>query len=128
MDSQTTVSASMVTMPPSSSRIQSSLRRRAALARIHGAGDQNDRAELNGQHASIEHHVRRAEDLDVQAVGVVPPVIEGRGSQHGGAAPGGDEGAERPAESPDLDGRGAQRRIAAEGAREDQVAAGEWPR
>src|SRR6202041_141074 len=80
--------------------------------------------ELNGQDAAVEDYVRRAEDFNVQAVGVVPPVVEGSGSQHGGAAPGGDECARRAVKAPDFDGCRAQRRITAQGAGEDQVAAG----
>ena len=74
-----------------------------AAGAVTRAGDQDQGADLNGQNASIEHHVGRAEDFDVEAVGVVPPVIERRGGEHGGATPGGNEGAERPAEFPYAD-------------------------
>ena len=77
--------------------------------------------------AGGEDHVRRAEDLHVQAVGVVPPVVEGRGGDHGDSAPGGDERAQRSAEAPDLDGAIAQAATAIEGRGEDQIAARRCP-
>ena len=101
------------------------MRRKAPLGAVTGAGDQDQGANLNGQNASIEHHVGRAEDFDVEAVGVVPPVIERRGGEHGGATPGGNEGAQGPAEFPYADAGGCQLRIPAEGAGKNQVAAGE---
>ena len=44
--------------------------------------------------AEHEHGVGRATDLDVEAIGVVPPVIERGRGEHGDAAPGGEKGTE----------------------------------
>ena len=77
---------------------------------VHVAQDQDQRAQLHRDDSGGQHHVRRAEDLDVEPVGVVPPVVERRRGQHRDAAPGGDERAERPAEAPDPHRSFAQRR------------------
>ena len=53
-------------------------------------------AENDGDHPEGEHHVRRAHDLHVEPVGVVPPVVERGGSDHHEGAPDGDPRAERP--------------------------------
>jgi hypothetical protein len=95
------------------------------LGAIHVAEDQDQRAQMHRHDASGEHHVRRAENLDVEAVGVMPPVVEGRRGKHGDAAPGGDEGAERAAEPPDFDRSFAERGHAAHGGGEDQVSTGD---
>src|SRR5262249_52430673 len=85
---------------------------RDAFGAVHLAKDQNERADVDGYHSGGEHHVGRAKDLDVEAVGVVPPIVEGCGGEHGDAAPGGDEGAERAAETPEGDAGFAQGGIA----------------
>ncbi len=92
----------MVIIPPRNQQQPIELPAQGAAGAVQGAGDQNQGANLNGQNASIEHHVGRAENFHVEAVGVVPPIIERRGSEHGGAAPGGNEGAQGPAEFPHL--------------------------
>ena len=65
------------------------------------------RAALNGADAGREQHVRRADDLHVEAVGVVPPVVERRRGDHRERAPDADPRAERRAESPEAHGRAA---------------------
>src|SRR5690348_16205519 len=66
-----------------------------------------------------------AEDFDVEAVGVMPPVVEGRGSNHRDGAPGAEKRAERAAESPHGNGIGAKRGILAESGGENEIAAAE---
>ena len=73
------------------------------LSAVHEREHQHHRAELDAEEARGQHHVRRADDADVEAVGVVPPVVEGRRRQHGHAAPRADERAKRTRESPDPD-------------------------
>ena len=64
------------------------------------------RAALDGGDAGGEQHVRRADDLDVQPVGVVPPVVEGGGREHRERPPDAHPGPKRRAESPESYGRG----------------------
>ena len=59
---------------------------------------------------SDQQDVRRAQNLHIEPVGVVPPVVERRRSDHGDAAPRRDERPQRPAEAPYLHGCAAQRR------------------
>ena len=73
--------------------------------------DHDECAEADGGHAEGEQDVRRAEDFDVEAVGIVPPVVEGGGGDHADGAPGGNERAEWATESPNGNGVGAERRI-----------------
>ena len=86
---------------------------------------QDKRAEADTGHSQGEQNVRRAEDFDVEAVGVVPPIVEGAGGDHGDGAPGADKGAEGSAETPHGDGVIAERRILLESRGKDYVAAGE---
>ena len=65
--------------------------------------------------------MRRADDLDVEPVRVVPPVVERRGDEHCAAAPGRDEGANRAGKTPDPDARGAKGRRIPKCGCEDQV-------
>ncbi len=91
-----------------------------------GHGEQHG-AELNGDHAGGQNHVRRRDDLDVQAVGVVPPVVEGGRGDHGEGAPDRHPGAERGAETPETNGGGGlgHARSPAEGGPERQPAGGQ---
>ena len=72
-----------------------------------------------------EHRMRQADDFDVEAVGVVPPVVEGRRGEHREAAPRRHETSERSAKAPHRDAGvlGFLRR--AEGGRQNRVAAGD---
>ena len=72
------------------------------------------RAEADAEDARPQHDVRRAQDLDVQAVGVVPPVVEGRRYDHRQRAPDADPGPERSAEAPERDAGGPLARVAGE--------------
>ena len=45
------------------------------------------RPDLNRDHSGREHHVRRADDLHIEAVRVVPPVVEWRRRDHHQRAP-----------------------------------------
>jgi hypothetical protein len=65
--------------------------------------------------------VRRADDPHVETVGVVPPVVERRRHQHGGAAPGRQKCAQRSGQAPDAHARVSQRRLLRPGRREDQI-------
>ena len=92
---------------------------------IHLPEDQDQRAGVYGQNAGGQHHVGRAENLDVEAIGGVPPVIERRRCDHGDPAPRRKKSAQRTAKSPDRDRTRAQRRAAVQRSRKNQVAAGE---
>ena len=70
-----------------------------ACRAIHGRGDQYHRADLHRDHSNREHNMRRAQDLDVEPVSVMPPVVEGRRGDHDEAAPRADESPERPSEA-----------------------------
>src|SRR5690242_16339143 len=65
----------------------------------------------------------RTENLHVQPVRVVPPVIEGRGGDHGDATPGSDESTERTVETPHPDGTGSERGCGVQSRRQNQVCA-----
>jgi hypothetical protein len=67
--------------------------------------------------------VGRRDDLDVEAIGVVPPVVEGCGGEHGDAAPGDEESTEGGAEAEDPDGAGAIGRADVEGVGETRARA-----
>src|SRR2546422_96466 len=58
-------------------------------------------AELDADEAEGEQRVRRADDLDVQPIGVVPPIVERGGGDHRDRAPDADPGAEGSAEPPE---------------------------
>ena len=60
---------------------------------VLSGGQHEEGSDLDGDDPGRQHHVGWAEDLHVQAVGVVPPVIEGRRRDHGEGAPDGDPGA-----------------------------------
>jgi hypothetical protein len=57
------------------------------LGRVLGLERGHARAADHEEDAEQQHHVRRAQDLDVEAVGVVPPVVERRGGEHRAGAP-----------------------------------------
>src|SRR5229473_1928167 len=69
--------------------------------------------------------MRRTDDLHVEPVGSMPPIVERRRGEHGDAAPRRNERAQRSAESPQRDRALAQRRFAMERGGEDQVPAGQ---
>ena len=73
----------------------SALRRPILPRQRHEQGSQLDRADAQGQ-----DHVWRTEDLDVEPVGVVPPVVERRGGEHRDRAPDRHPGPQRRAKSP----------------------------
>src|ERR1700722_7615511 len=77
---------------------------------VHGGEGEEENAAGAGSHAEDEQSVGRADDLDVEAVGGVPPVVEGAGGDHGDAAPCGDEGAEWGAEAENIDRGGFELR------------------
>ncbi len=66
--------------------------------------------------------MRRADDLDVETVRVVPPVVEWGGGEHGDAAPGCKKGSERGAKTEDIDAGGLHAGIVAEGGPENEIA------
>src|SRR5260370_28167552 len=67
----------------------------------------------------------RTDDLNIEAEGVVPPVVERSRGEHGEPAPERDEGSHRPVKSPDLDCGFLLSAVLAESGRENQVRAGE---
>src|SRR5260370_38479631 len=67
----------------------------------------------------------RTDDLNIQAEGVVPPVVERSRGEHGEPAPERDEGSHRPVKSPDLDCGFLLSAVLTESGRENQVRAGE---
>src|SRR5689334_14216677 len=64
--------------------------------------------------------MRRADDFYVQSVGFMPPVVEGRGSEHGAAAPRGNKSSQRRAESQHVYGVRPGFRVAAKGGPHDE--------
>src|SRR5439155_27373795 len=72
-----------------------------------------------------EEEVRRAQQRHVEAVGDMPPVVEGRGGEHVDAAPGAEEASQWAAKSPNFDGSCARGVVRAERGGEDDVGAGE---
>src|SRR5277367_567149 len=86
---------------------------------------QQHRAHLDHQLADAKHRMRQADDFDVEAVGVMPPVVEGGRREHHESAPRRHEASERPAKAPDRDAGvlGLIRRT--EGGRQNRVAAGD---
>src|SRR5262249_6496922 len=95
------------------------------IGAVHVAEDEDQGAQMHSDNAGGENHVRRGEDFDVEAIGIVPPVVKWRGREHGDATPGSNERAERSAEAPDFDGSLTQRRAAAERGGEYEVRAGD---
>src|SRR6202046_4752208 len=69
--------------------------------------------------------MRWADDGDVEAEGIVPTVVEGRGCDHYHATPTGEERTERAAESPDLNGGSPGGGIGSKGGGKNQIDAGE---
>ena len=92
---------------------------------VHAGEDEQQRADFDGEDAEHEERVGRGDDLDVEAVGVVPPVIERRGGEHGDAAPCCDEGAEGSAKAEDVDRCGGELGSGREGGAQDEIAAGD---
>ena len=102
------------------------MERVVARGAVHGGHDEEEQPISTREDAEHEQGVGRADDLDVEAVGGVPPVVEGGGGEHGDAAPGGEEGAERAGEAEHAARRWrAGRGILAQGGVEDQVATGD---
>ena len=88
---------------------------------VHEGEQQQHRAELDAEEAGREHHVRRTDDAHVEAVRVVPPVVERRRHEHREPAPRREEGAGWPREAQDADAHVSQRRRAAERGRGDEI-------
>ena len=100
MYSSLSSSDSQTVVPPTYRNSHCRRRAQAVARAVHEREQQHDGAELDAEEAGGQHHVRRADDLDVEAVRVVPPVVERRGDEHRDAAPGRDERAERAATAP----------------------------
>src|SRR5262249_50160174 len=83
------------------------------------------RAEANAGHTQSKQNVRRTKDFDIQAVSVVPIVVEGGGGDHRQAAPGTEEGPKRAAEPPYRNGTVTQRRILAERSGKNKICTAE---
>ncbi len=96
---------------------------RSSPSLIHRRHDEEDDAYGDAANAKNKQRVRRRNDLDVQAVGVVPPVVEGRRGEHRDAAPGRNKGAERGAEAQHRDRFTLQLLAAAKRRVQDQVSA-----
>ncbi len=96
--------------PPTMSISVSSVRRCAPMLRLTAPANITSAPRCSARSPSRQHDVRRAEDLHVEPVGVVPPVVERRRDEHRDAAPAGDERAERPAEPEHAHDRPAARR------------------
>ncbi len=62
----------------------------------------------NAAKTEDQQGVGRADDLDVETVGVMPPVVKGSRHEHGDASPAGEEDAERGAKSKDTDRRSTE--------------------
>ena len=89
-----------------------------AIAARH---DHQQRTDADPQNSLPQHYVRRTEDFNVQPERVVPPVIEGRGSEHHCAAPASQERAGGSAKAPHFDGGSLRGSVRSEGSGENQV-------
>src|SRR5581483_4901516 len=85
--------------------------------------DEHHGAQADHRLAEGEDRMRQAYDLDVKAVGIVPPVVEGRRREHRDSAPRRDKASERPAKPPYGNRAVAKRAGIVEGGAEDRVAA-----
>src|SRR3989449_4793511 len=95
------------------------LRRAAVLEREY----EEETAEVNPPDAERENHVRRRQDFDVEAVRVVPPVVERGRGDHRKGAPDAHPGPQRAPEAPEPDGRRPVFRRAPEARPEHEPAA-----
>src|ERR1700735_770970 len=96
-----------------------------AFRAIHSAGKQEQRADAHSQDSDSENHVRRADDLDVESKGVVPPSAEGARGDHPYPPPASHERAERAAESPHFYGSRLRGGIVSKGSGKNQIDADE---
>ena len=101
------------------------LRLQLARGAVHVAEDQHERADPHRDDPQEKHGMGRADDLDIQPIGVVPPVVERGGGQHGEAAPGADERAQRPIEPEDADRSRTRRPGTSKSAGQDEIGAGD---
>src|ERR1700733_3047723 len=62
---------------------------------VHCGEDKKQNADPYGADSENQEGMGRADDLDVESVGRVPPVVERGRGDHGDAAPCGDEGTQR---------------------------------
>ncbi len=76
----------------------------SAARAVHLRDNQQQRAHLHGEDAQHQQRMRWADDLYIEAISVVPPVVEGRRGNHGHSAPRRQEGAQRSAQSEDVHG------------------------
>ena len=106
MYSVATVAASR-TSSPAPSRNSRFSSRRSPPARFWLASAISIAPAWMAADARRQHHVRGADDLHVQPVGAVPPVVEGRRGQHRDRAPDRHPRAERRAEAPEANRRRA---------------------
>ena len=115
---------------PAPSRYRRPSCRRSPMRAVLPRERHQHRAALDRGDAGGEQHVRRADDLHVEAVRVVPPVVERRRRQHRERAPDADPCAERRAESPEADRRARLRRRPGECGRQrdDSRRSGRRPR
>ena len=88
-------------MPPAMMYILANRSRSSPSLRFCLRERQHQRAVDDREDPEREHRVRRAHDLHVEPVGVVPPVVEGRRRDHREASPDAEPGAERTAKAPD---------------------------
>ena len=84
---------------------------------------EQQRAEIDAQHPETEEGMRRADDLDIETVGIVPPVVERRRREHGDRAPHYDPRAERRARPEDAHGGGTLPRAGEKGVPKGQPSA-----
>jgi hypothetical protein len=91
------------------------------VSTVHIAEHQHQGADLDRGYPRGKHGMRRAENFDLEPVGVMPPVVEGRGDQHSDAAPRGDERPQGPVKSPHPHGGETNLGQFAEAGGQDQV-------
>src|SRR3984957_979535 len=75
---------------------------------VHSSEDKKHDPGGDASQTENQQRVGRADNLDVEAVGVVPPVIEGSGGKHGNASPAGKEDAKGGAEPENIHRRGRE--------------------
>ncbi len=83
---------------------------------VHRGKNQKEDTQADATNAEDQQCVRRADDLHIQPVGRMPPVVEGRRCNHRNPAPSCKEHAQRRTQAEDVHRRITQRRLPVEGA------------
>src|SRR5712692_2925505 len=90
---------------------------------IHMSAYQQHRAETDHRFARRQNRMRQADNLYVESVSVMPPVVEGRRGEHRNSAPGGNKATQRAAKTPHRNRSRSGFARGTKGSREDCVPA-----